>query len=163
MNPKELIGQASAYLINRGEKSPEIPPPPYILVYGNVLGGAGILSSGLQRFLEEKGIKAVVKHVTNAALIEESFYNKDANVPSSKPDSLPLGVIIFPHMRQLDPQGMGMTIDTYDGHGGLSASDIITQLCEKHEVPVVKFYGSYAKEQLQEGLNNLFPSKPNSQ
>lgn len=136
-----------------------VPVKSRFVIFGSRISGAYGAADAFEKYLATHGFEDTqVDTVRNAAFIDDVFYNtpqEDASreVPTSKPASilrrlghallrrevasaqdgvgkdLPLGVVVFPEMRQYTPSGSGMFIP--------SPREYIRDLCDKNRVPVI--------------------------
>lgn len=127
-----------------------------VVVFGTVLNGVRDLACKFQDYLEQNGIiNPEVQAFRDVDGIEDAFYGRllsPNEIKAGKPkpsDSLPVGVIALPEMRQYDYAGM--TVET--------PFDFIEALCEKHRVPFVRFDKAPTLEELQVGATAFLPQQ----
>lgn len=149
--PQDHSGLPSA---DDGQMLPEIAPPGElamdpncIVVYGSPRSGADEFTLSFERYLHEYGIpNARVDWTRSIDGIHPVFYgasHEDVESDNYVP-TIPRGVVVFPEMRQYDPISTSSTGHTYsidepDADGGETIYDLIKRLCEKHDVPLIRF------------------------
>jgi len=154
--------------VNENEKSlvegKDIPPvltSNRVLVLGSRLSGVFELAEGFQAYLEVRGVTyPELEVLRNAALIEQAFldYNDGVDIIEGKSNpNPPKGVILLPEMRQYRPDGVGMSIDTYE----CGIDVYVENLCLKYGVPLVKIRAYHSPQQLTEGLKEILGIKDN--
>ncbi len=127
----------------RAETSPE-QIENRILVLGSRMSGALSFGDAFQNFVEGKGIKNLqVQGLRDASFIEHVFLGNDNLVEGRRNPKLPLGVILFPEMRQYVGTS-GMSLDTYSS----GIAEFVRELCAKYNVPLREVRGIGENEQV---------------
>lgn len=138
--------------------------PNRIVVFGSRISGANILSTGLSKYLKEKGIQnPKVHYVRNITNIQPGFFdywpqdeNNDyypdnwTNDEFTDNPTLPRGVILLPEMRQYHEM-TGMFVPSY------AVWLDIKKLCDKYEVPLVIIDKDFTPEQIETEIIKLLP------
>ena len=105
-----------------------------ILVLGSVTAGSRTFAEQFQKFADDSSVpKVAIDYLSDIAEVERIFLGQKTAEEGWKNPKPPIGVVLFPQMRQHDPySGRGVFINTY----GTGVAEYVRSLCEKFTVPL---------------------------